>query len=128
MSTTPAVPLRLEFEIEVPGTPEQVWAALATAAHWEHEFVDELRTNWVPLFDQLRLYLPHFPGQRATTSSVAESTQVLAYLFPANGDIDGKLVDEQRRMWPASSTHSPRRRCIRDRAGDRGRGPRQGLR
>ena len=30
--TTPDVPLRLEFEIEVPGTPEQVWDALATAA------------------------------------------------------------------------------------------------
>ena len=29
--TTPDVPLRLEFEIEVPGTPEQVWDALATA-------------------------------------------------------------------------------------------------
>ena len=29
---TPDVPLRLEFEIEVAGTPEQVWDALATAA------------------------------------------------------------------------------------------------
>ena len=29
--TTPDVPLRLELESEVPGTPEQVWAALATA-------------------------------------------------------------------------------------------------
>lgn len=30
--TTPDVPLRIEFSIEVPGTPEQVWAALATGA------------------------------------------------------------------------------------------------
>jgi len=30
--TTPDVPLRIEFAIEVPGTPEQVWAAIATGA------------------------------------------------------------------------------------------------
>lgn len=29
--TPPDVPLRLEFSVEVPGTPEQVWAAIATA-------------------------------------------------------------------------------------------------
>jgi uncharacterized protein YndB with AHSA1/START domain len=29
--TTPDVPLRMEFTIELPGTPEQVWEALATA-------------------------------------------------------------------------------------------------
>jgi uncharacterized protein YndB with AHSA1/START domain len=28
--TTPNVPLRLEFTVELPGTPEQVWAAIAT--------------------------------------------------------------------------------------------------
>ena len=32
MSTTPTVPYRLEFSVEVPGTPEQVWQAIATAA------------------------------------------------------------------------------------------------
>ena len=31
MSTTPNVPYRLEFTVEVPGTPEQVWDAIATA-------------------------------------------------------------------------------------------------
>ena len=31
MTTTPTVPYRLEFAVEVPGTPEQVWAAVATA-------------------------------------------------------------------------------------------------
>ncbi|MET0788384.1 MAG: SRPBCC domain-containing protein [Cellulomonas sp.] len=31
MSTTPNVPYRLEFSVEVPGTPEQVWEAIATA-------------------------------------------------------------------------------------------------
>ena len=33
MSTTaPTVPYRLEFSVEVPGTPEEVWQAVATAA------------------------------------------------------------------------------------------------
>ena len=31
MSTTPNVPYRLEFSVKVPGTPEQVWQAIATA-------------------------------------------------------------------------------------------------
>lgn len=31
MSTTPHVPYRLEFSVEVRGTPEQVWEAIATA-------------------------------------------------------------------------------------------------
>lgn len=31
MSSTTTVPYRLEFSVEVPGTPEQVWQALATA-------------------------------------------------------------------------------------------------
>lgn len=31
MSTAPHVPYRLQFEVEVPGTPEQVWQAIATA-------------------------------------------------------------------------------------------------
>ena len=39
MSTTPNVPYRLEFSIEVPGTPEQVWQALATARGMSSWFV-----------------------------------------------------------------------------------------
>ncbi|MCM0640063.1 SRPBCC family protein [Cellulomonas wangsupingiae] len=31
MSTAPHVPYRLQFSVEVPGTPEQVWEAIATA-------------------------------------------------------------------------------------------------
>ena len=156
--TTPDVPLRIEFEIEVPGTPAQVWEALATAtglsawflpteseerlggrqithmgpedapaditgwdppfrfayvediaalagkdpaavtplaseflvearsggtcivrvvssafgvgADWEQEFVEDMKHGWLPYFEQLRLYLRHFPGQRATTFTV----------------------------------------------------------
>ncbi len=154
MSTTPNVPYRLEFSVEVPGTPEQVWQAIATAtgmsawflptemeereggslhftmgpemgsdghvtdwdpprrivyeedwaalmgkdpaevspltseflveahsggtcvvrvtssgfgtgAAWESEFWDDLGPGWLPYFDNLRLYLAHFPGQEA---------------------------------------------------------------
>ena len=155
MSTTPNVPYRLEFSVEVPGSPEQVWQAIATAtgmsawflptemeereggslhfamgpemgsdgrvtgwdpprrlvyeedwaalmgqdpdalspltseflvqaqsggtcvvrvtssgfgtgATWESEFWDEMGAGWMPFFDNLRLYLTHFPGQEAT--------------------------------------------------------------
>lgn len=155
MNTIPNVPYRLEFDVEVPGTPEQVWQAIATAkgmsawflptemeereggslhfamgpemgsdgrvtdwdpprrivyeedwaalmgkdpdalspltseflvearsggtcvvrvtssgfgtgAAWEPEFWDDMGTNWMPFFDNLRLYLSYFPGQEAT--------------------------------------------------------------
>lgn len=155
MSTAPHVPYRLEFSVEVPGTPEQVWAAIATAkgmsawflpteidereggslhfamgpemgsdgevtgwdpprrleyqedwaalmgkdpaelspltseflvearsggtcvvrvttsgfgvgADWEQEWWDTLGPGWLPSFDNLRVYLAHFPGRRAT--------------------------------------------------------------
>jgi len=162
MSTTPNVPYRLEFSVEVPGTPEQVWQAIATAkgmsawflpteleerqggalhfemgpemgseghvtewdpprrivyeedwaalmgkdpdalspltseflveaqsggtcvvrvtssgfgtgADWESEFWDDMGANWMPFFDNLRLYLSHFPGQEATLLEVSAS-------------------------------------------------------
>jgi uncharacterized protein YndB with AHSA1/START domain len=162
MSTAPNVPYRLEFSVEVPGTPEQVWEAIATAkgmsawfapteleervggplrftmgpemdstgqvtgwepprrleyeedwaalmgkdpdslspltsefiveaqsggtcvvrvttsgfgigADWEQEWWDTLGTGWAPFFDNLRLYLSHFPGQEATPLEVTAS-------------------------------------------------------
>ncbi|MGL5857050.1 MAG: SRPBCC family protein [Angustibacter sp.] len=162
MSATPNVPYRLEFSVEVPGTPEQVWHAIATAkgmsawflptemeereggslhfamgpemdsrgqvtgwdpprrlvyeedwaalmgkdpeavspltseflveaqsggtcivrvtssgfgtgADWESEFWDDMAPNWIPFFDNLRLYLTHFPGQEATQLEVTAS-------------------------------------------------------
>jgi uncharacterized protein YndB with AHSA1/START domain len=162
MSTTPTVPYRLEFSVEVPGTPEQVWKAIATAtgmsawflptqmeereggslhfamgpgmgsdgqvtgwdpprrlvydedwaalmgkdpealspltseflveaqsggtcvvrvttsgfgtgAAWESEFWDDLAPSWIPFFDNLRVYLSHFPGQEATQLEVTAS-------------------------------------------------------
>ncbi len=162
MSTIPNVPYRLEFSVEVPGTPEQVWQAIATAkgmsawftptdleereggslrftmgpemdangqvtgwdpprrlvyeedwaalmgmepdalspltseflveaqsggtcvvrvtssgfgtgAAWESDWWDELAPGWMPFFDNLRLYLSHFPGQEATHLEVTAS-------------------------------------------------------
>ncbi|QTE29742.1 SRPBCC family protein [Pengzhenrongella sicca] len=162
MSTTLTVPYRLEFAVEVPGSPEQVWQAVATAtgmsawflptemqereggslhfsmgpemgsdghvtgwdpprrieyeedwaalmgkdpdalspltseflveaqsggtcvvrvtssgfgtgAAWESEFWDDMGSNWLPFFDNLRLYLAHFPGQEATQLDVTAS-------------------------------------------------------
>jgi len=162
MSTTPSIPYRLEFSVEVPGTPEQVWQAIATArgmsawflpteleeraggslhfsmgpemgsdgqvtawdpprrivyqedwaalmgkepetlspltseflveaqsggscvvrvtssgfgtgADWESEWWDDMGTSWKPFFDNLRLYLAHFPGQEATPLEVTAS-------------------------------------------------------
>ena len=162
MSTTPNVPYRLEFSVEVPGTPEQVWQAIATAkgmsawflptemeerkggslhfsmgpemgsegqvtdwdpprrivyeenwaalmgkdpdalspltseflveaqsggtcvvrvtssgfgtgAAWESEWWDDMGASWMPAFDNLRLYLTHFPGQEATLLEVTAS-------------------------------------------------------
>ena len=162
MSTIPNVPYRLEFSVEVPGTPEQVWQAIATAkgmsawftptemeereggslhftmgpemgsdghvtgwdpprrivyeedwaalmgkdpdalspltseflveaqsggtcvvrvttsgfgtgADWESEWWDDLAPGWKPFFDNLRLYLAHFPGQEATQFEVTAS-------------------------------------------------------
>jgi uncharacterized protein YndB with AHSA1/START domain len=159
--TTPDVPLRMELTFELPGTPEQVWAAIATAdgnsswfmptdlepheggtvvfhmgedsstgsvtgwdppvrleyaephwaglsghadadvtplvseflvransggtctlrvvssafgtgADWENEFFAEMEKSWLPYFENLRVYLAHFPGERATRLLVEE--------------------------------------------------------
>ncbi|MCZ2804523.1 SRPBCC domain-containing protein [Modestobacter sp. VKM Ac-2983] len=179
MSTTTDVPYRLEFSVEVPGTPEQVWQAIATAqgmsawflpteieeheggslrfsmgpemgsdgrvtgwdpprrlaydedwaalmgkdpdalspltseflveaqsggtcivrvtssgfgtgAAWESEWWDSLGPNWMPFFDNLRLYLAHFPGQEArqleaTASHPGDAETVWSALHDALG-------------------------------------------
>ena len=159
--TNPNVPLRFEFTVEVPGTPEQVWDAIATAngisswmmptdleereggavafhmgpemssegtvtgwdpprrivyeepnwaalagqdpttvtplvseflvearsggtcvvrvvssafgsgADWEREFFADMGKGWTPMFEHLRLYLTHFPGQQVTPLEAA---------------------------------------------------------
>ena len=190
MTTIPNVPYRLEFSVEVPGTPEQVWHAIATAkgmsswflptemeereggslhfsmgpemgsdghvtgwdpprrivyeedwaalmgqdpdalspltseflveatsggtcvvrvtssgfgtgADWESEFWDDMGANWMPFFDNLRLYLAHFPGQEATQLEVtashpADAKVVWSVLHDALGSADEGATVEVR--------------------------------
>jgi uncharacterized protein YndB with AHSA1/START domain len=48
-----------------------VTSAFGTGADWEGEFFADMEKMWVPFFDRLRLYLMHFPGQRATALEVS---------------------------------------------------------
>jgi hypothetical protein len=43
-----------------------VSSAFGTGADWEREFMDDAAKYWQPQFENLRLYLTAFPGQRAT--------------------------------------------------------------
>jgi uncharacterized protein YndB with AHSA1/START domain len=43
-----------------------VSSAFGTGAEWEREFFEDAERYWKPSFDQLRLYLNHFPGQKAS--------------------------------------------------------------
>ena len=64
-------PLVTEFLIEsrAGGTcvVRVVTSAFGTGADWENEFWEEMSSGWAPVLDNLRLYLTHFPGQRATS-------------------------------------------------------------
>jgi uncharacterized protein YndB with AHSA1/START domain len=186
--TTPNVPVSMEFTVELPGTPEQVWAAIATGpgltawlmpsevdervggefiqhmgetdvrgtvggwepphrfvteepdwaamvghegadvtplvteylveatsggscvlrvvssafgtgADWEQEFLADAEKFWLPMFDNLRIYLTAFPGQHATiveSGTELESTpgDVLAAIRDRLGAADvGASVD-----------------------------------
>ncbi len=63
-------PLVSEFLVEATsgGTcvVRVVSSAFGAGADWEREFFDEMSTGWAPMFDLLRLYLAHFPGQQVT--------------------------------------------------------------
>ena len=208
MTATPNVPYRLEFSVEVPGTPEQVWQAIATAkgmsawflpteleereggslhfsmgpemgsdghvtgwdpprriestrrtgppswarsrdelspltseflveaqsggtcvvrvtssgfgtgADWESEFWDDMGANWMPFFDNLRLYLSHFPGQEATQLEVTAShpgdaASVWSTLREAFGLGDeGSLSRCAERPEPSSESATGRPWCV----------------
>lgn len=43
-----------------------VSSAFGTGADWEQESFTEMEAYWMPFFDNLRLYLAHFPGQHGT--------------------------------------------------------------
>jgi uncharacterized protein YndB with AHSA1/START domain len=64
-------PLVTEFVVEAQsgGTcvVRVVSSAFGTGADWEAEFFADMEKYWTPFFDHLRLYLAHFPGQKATT-------------------------------------------------------------
>jgi uncharacterized protein YndB with AHSA1/START domain len=70
-------PLATEFLIEARsgGTCvlRVVSSAFGTGADWEAEFFEEMEKGWRPFFDRLRLYLTHFPGQRATALDVSHT-------------------------------------------------------
>jgi uncharacterized protein YndB with AHSA1/START domain len=67
-------PLVTEFLVEAKsgGTSvlRVVSSAFGTGADWELEFFEQMEEGWTPFFDNLRLYLVHFPGQRVTSMSV----------------------------------------------------------
>jgi uncharacterized protein YndB with AHSA1/START domain len=63
-------PLVSEFVVEATsgGTcvVRVVTSAFGTGADWENEFFADMELGWAPMFEHLRLYLTHFPGQTAT--------------------------------------------------------------
>ena len=66
-------PLATEFVVEARsgGTcvVRVVSSAYGTGADWENEFWGEMETGWAPMLDNLRIYLTHFAGQRATATT-----------------------------------------------------------
>ncbi len=66
-------PLVTEFVVEARsgGTcvVRVVSSAYGTGADWENEFWGEMETNWAPMLDNLRVYLTHFAGLRATATA-----------------------------------------------------------
>jgi uncharacterized protein YndB with AHSA1/START domain len=44
-----------------------VSSAFGTGADWEQEFFDQMEQGWAPFFDNLRLYLSRFAGQKVTS-------------------------------------------------------------
>jgi hypothetical protein len=55
-----------------------VSSAFGTGADWEQEFMADMEKYWRPFFDNLRLYLTHFPGQQATSLEVSTDVPTTA--------------------------------------------------
>jgi len=72
---SPVTPMVSEFLVEAKsgGTCvlRVVTSAFGTGADWEQEFWDEMEKGYLPFFDNLRLYLSDFPGQRVTQLEVS---------------------------------------------------------
>jgi uncharacterized protein YndB with AHSA1/START domain len=68
-----------------------VTSAFGIGADWENEFFEEMSESWKPFFDNLRIYLTDFPGQRAT--SFEASTTVTGGADAAVSAMRRALVD-----------------------------------
>jgi len=70
-------PLTSEFLVEAQSGGTCVvrvtTSGFGIGAEWESEWWDDMGPNWMPFFDNLRLYLSHFPGQEATQLEVSAS-------------------------------------------------------
>lgn len=84
-------PLVTEFLVEATSggscVLRVVSSAFGSGADWEREFMDDAAKYWQPQFQNLRLYLTSFPGQRAT---VVESG---AELTSSQGDVLTAMFD-----------------------------------
>jgi hypothetical protein len=61
-----------------------VSSAFGTGADWENEFFEDLSKGWTPMFENLKLYLAHFPGERVTAmESIVEVPGTSAVLMTA---------------------------------------------
>jgi len=96
-------PLATEFLVEARsgGTcvVRVVTSAFGSGAEWEREFFAEMERGWAPFFENLRLYLAEFAGQRATTLRTSTelpdtAAEVVAAVRRALGaDAPGQVVD-----------------------------------
>ena len=72
---TTVTPLVSEFLVEATSggscVVRVVTSAFGSGAEWEREFFDDLSVGWAPMFEHLRLYLTHFPGQQAALLEAA---------------------------------------------------------
>jgi hypothetical protein len=100
---TTVTPLVSEFLVEATSGGTCVVTVVSSAfgqgADWEREFFDEMITGWAPMFEHLRLYLTHFPGQHVTlleaaTDLPASPIAAVAHVRTALGiDEVGQVVD-----------------------------------
>lgn len=94
-------PLVTEFLVEARSggtcTVRVVTSAFGTGAEWENEFFEEMADGWLPMLDNLRLYVETFPGQTATTVWIESR---------GAGAPDG-LLDEVRRRLGVAGVGDP---------------------
>jgi uncharacterized protein YndB with AHSA1/START domain len=79
---SPVTPMVTEFLVQANSggtcSLRVVTSAFGSGADWEQEFFEDMEKHWLPYFDNLRLYLTHFPGQQVTSMAL-------------EADVDGPL-------------------------------------